>query len=96
MKELDLLLERFLERGFEELGECELARFETLLESPDQDLLAWLGGGADPGDAELADLARRIRRCIGLEPAPSPAPFASEAQSAIRELHHRAPAAPSS
>ena len=75
MKELDLLLERFLGQGFEELSEHQLARFETLLESPDQDLFSWLGGGADPEDEEFARLARWIRRRIGIEPCLSPPPL---------------------
>ena len=84
MKELDLLLERFLERGFEDLDEQQLARFETLLESPDQDLFSWLGG-ADPGDEELARLVCRIRQCIGVEPGRSPEPSAREARGAARD-----------
>ena len=61
MKELDLLLERFLERGIEDVSERRLLRLEALLACPDQDLLAWLGGGARPGDPELANLVRWMR-----------------------------------
>ena len=78
MKELDLLLERFLERGFDDLSEHQLSHFEALLARPDQDLLAWISGGSDPDDAELADLARRVRTRIGLHPGLPPRTPAGE------------------
>ena len=72
MKELDLLLERFLARAFDELDDEQLDLLERLLESPDQDLLNWLSGGAAPEDEELSCLARWIRRRIGLGSCFSP------------------------
>ena len=82
MKELDLLLERFLERGFKNLSSEQLIRFEALLESPDQDLIDWIGGGAPPQSAELAEIVRCIRWRIGLEPGASSAESAPTSDSA--------------
>lgn len=72
MKELDLLLGRLLARGFEDLSEHQLLRLEELLDHPDQDLLAWLSGGADPEDEALSALVRWIRERIGVDPCLTP------------------------
>lgn len=66
MKELDLLLERFLEGGVEDLDETRLASLEVLLMSSDQDLLAWLCAGATPDNGECAAQAHWLRARIGL------------------------------
>lgn len=66
MKELDLLLERFLEGGVEDLDETRLASLEALLMNPDQDLLAWLCNGVIPDDGARAAQARWLRARIGL------------------------------
>ena len=42
MKELDVLLERFVRRGLNRLDEGELDALERLLEQPDQDILEWI------------------------------------------------------
>ena len=65
MKELDLLFERFLARGFEELDDGRLDLLETLLKAPDQDLLEFLGGAAEPDDQDLAHFVRWLRTRIG-------------------------------
>ena len=84
MKELDLLLERFLERGFEDLSAEQLTCFEALLESPDQDLVDWIGGGTRPPSADLADIARCIRLNIGLEAGETPSHDLAPALGRIR------------
>ena len=53
MRELDLLLERFLAQGLDALTEVELDELERLLEQPDQDILAWLTAASGPGDGSL-------------------------------------------
>ena len=68
MKELDLLLERFLARAFDELNDEQLDLLERLLESPDQDLLDCLSGAAEPGDESLAEFGRWVRSRTALEP----------------------------
>ena len=71
MKELDVLLERFLARAFDELNDEQLDLLERLLEHPDQDLLDCLGGAAEPGDESLAEFARWMRSRVVLEPVGS-------------------------
>ena len=61
MKELDLLLERFLVRGFEAWPDAELDALEALLESADQDILAWLSGATKPPDPARAAAADSVR-----------------------------------
>ena len=64
MKELDVLLERFLIQGYDELESAERATFEILLEQVDQDILAWLWGRQIPSDAALATLIDRMRPIV--------------------------------
>ena len=42
MKELDVLLERFVGRAFTRLDDDELEALEHLLVQPDQDILGWI------------------------------------------------------
>ena len=42
MKELDVLLERFVRRGLDRLDQDELEALERLLAQPDQDILEWI------------------------------------------------------
>ncbi len=62
MKELDVLLERWLERGWPEADAGARLAFEWLLEQPDPDLADWLIGGARPVDAAHAALVDDIVR----------------------------------
>ncbi len=69
MKELDLVLMRYLRERWPAASEQERARFEQLLELPDPLLAAWLTGNAPPPDADTAALLARLR-----EPATPRAP----------------------
>lgn len=60
--ELDLLLDRFLERYYAKLDEREHAAFERLLETPDPLLLDYCFGASAPDDPELLALVRKIAR----------------------------------
>ena len=62
MKELDLLLVRWLEEGWPESGEERRREFASLLEQPDPDIADWLLGGARPADASRAALIDDILR----------------------------------
>ena len=64
MKELDVLLERFLARGYPELGAPERDCFERLLDQVDQDILRWLWGREAPVDPELAALVEKMRAVV--------------------------------
>ena len=62
MRELDLLLADFLNRGYAELDAAAARAFGRLLECPDALLLEWLLGRQRPSDKEVADVVQRIRR----------------------------------
>jgi antitoxin CptB len=64
MLELDLLLNRFLDTGFADLGPVERIAFNRLLGYQDQILYDWLMGHAVPADAELRGLLGNIRACM--------------------------------
>ena len=52
--ELDVVLNRFLERHFETLSAQQRAAFDRLLEYPDNDLWDFVTGKLPPPDAETA------------------------------------------
>ena len=61
MKETDLLLGRFADAHVDGLDEAGVAAFEALLETPDQDIFAWIVGGEPvPDDARTPLLTRLI------------------------------------
>ena len=60
MRELDRLLERWLEREWRQSPADERAVFLRLLDSEDDRLWKWFLGHAQPDDPELAALVRRI------------------------------------
>ncbi len=63
MLELDLLLERFLERGYAALDATGQAQFERLLGHPDPQLHDWLLGLDPPPatDPALAHVIQAVR-----------------------------------
>lgn len=60
MLELDILLERFLNKHFENLTESEKKLFIQLLEQPDPTLYAWLMGYETP-DLIYQDIIKKIK-----------------------------------
>ncbi len=64
MRELDLLLEKFLAAGLQSLEDDDLDRMEKLLGQPDQDILAWLTGDPQPDDAETRRIVEILRARI--------------------------------
>ena len=65
MKELDLLLARWLAEGWPRADDARRQAFEWLLDQPDPDLADWLLGGARPADARQATLVDEIVRRRG-------------------------------
>lgn len=61
MRELDLLLQGFLERGWSDLPPPGQAAFERMLRHQDALLLEYLMGRRAPSDREVADVVARIR-----------------------------------
>jgi succinate dehydrogenase flavin-adding protein (antitoxin of CptAB toxin-antitoxin module) len=62
MKELDVLLGRWIEESWPSAGEAQRRAFESLLEQPDPDLAQWLIGGARPPDRARAAIVDDILR----------------------------------
>ncbi|MBX3704052.1 MAG: succinate dehydrogenase assembly factor 2 [Steroidobacteraceae bacterium] len=62
MKELDVLLGRWLDRRWHRAAEPLRDDFARLLEQPDPELAAWLLHGARPADAALASVVDDILR----------------------------------
>jgi antitoxin CptB len=60
MKELDVLLERFLEKSYADASSEQKRAFTSLLALPDPLLAAYLLGHATPPEPETAELARLI------------------------------------
>ncbi len=61
MKELDQLLQRWLDREHASASERERGVFLALLDSEDDRLWRWFMGYEVPPDAELTALVQRIR-----------------------------------
>ena len=61
MRELDLLLEKFLLSGLTSLSDGDLDGLEQLLVQPDQDILAWLTSATMPEDAEFRRIVTILR-----------------------------------
>ena len=61
MRELDTVLQKFLDLEAPRLTEAEISCFEGILELPDPALHAYLLGRSAPDDAATAALIERIR-----------------------------------
>lgn len=61
MKELDLVLVRYLDRHFIAASASERHNFVRLLETEDDQLWAWVLGRSHPQDPELDALVQRVR-----------------------------------
>jgi antitoxin CptB len=61
MRELDLLLEKFLATGLQSLASDDLDGLEKLLAQPDQDILAWLAAAPKPDDMEIRRIVAILR-----------------------------------
>jgi succinate dehydrogenase flavin-adding protein (antitoxin of CptAB toxin-antitoxin module) len=61
MRELDAVLQGFLEAEAARLTDAEIACFEGILELPDPALHGYLLGRGAPGDSATAVLIERIR-----------------------------------
>ena len=64
MLELDLLLQGFLDRGYDGMAPRELEAFDQLLEYPDNVLLDVLMGHMVPADKDIVCVVEKIRRAV--------------------------------
>jgi antitoxin CptB len=64
MKELDLVLTRYLEQHYEKASTLEKHTFQNLLKLPDPDLYAYLIGAAKPTQHETLALLEKIKHLV--------------------------------
>ena len=60
MRELDQLMQRYLEKGWPHADDAERGQFLRLLDCEDDKLWAWFMGLDRPADAELQAIVDRI------------------------------------
>ena len=61
MKELDVLLERFVRRALDRLDDGELEALEHLLAQPDQDILKWIASASAIPPPSIRGIVMLIR-----------------------------------
>jgi antitoxin CptB len=61
MRELDAVLQSFVQSNLATLDGADLACFERILDLPDPELLAYLTGRSVPADPDIARLIERVR-----------------------------------
>ncbi len=62
MLENDILLNRYLDRTGPGIAERDVAALDRLLDMGDNELWELLSGKTEPGDAQLQDLVKEVRR----------------------------------
>ncbi len=62
MLELDIVLQRFLEKHYAQLSESQRKEFETLLALPDYDLWAMITSGGDVSEAKPSSLLKLLQK----------------------------------
>lgn len=68
MRELDLLLQKFVAFELQSLEDDDLDCLENLLEQPDQDILAWLTSRSKPEDVQIHRIVQILRKHIRTQP----------------------------
>jgi antitoxin CptB len=63
MRELDVLLNQFIETSYSDLNAIEQDDFDSLLTESDVDLYSWFTGRTVPENMILARLVDQIRHC---------------------------------
>jgi len=61
MRELDVLLTRYLEEHYRQAAPCDRAAFGRILDLQDPEIFGYLLGGAVPEDPSLRHVVARIR-----------------------------------
>ena len=74
MRELDLMLLRFIDQHYDQLPLAQRDTLEALLHNQDQLLLTWLMGHQQPSDAKQAALVLLIRSTSPTSPRLSEEP----------------------
>jgi len=63
IREMDILLQRFIETQYDDLSSEEQKIFEQLLEETDMDIMAWIMKKAIPPSEELKHIIQLIGEC---------------------------------
>jgi len=66
VRELDVLLTRFLESEYAQLNDDQQSAFERLLEIQDPVIMDWLFGKYEPEDLGVGDIVKRLKVLSGL------------------------------
>ncbi len=61
MLELDIVLQRFVDKHYTQLNEIELQQFDTLLNLPDNDLWDMITAKKEIGDIKLQPMLRLLQ-----------------------------------
>lgn len=61
MLELDIVLQRFVDKHYTQLNEIELQQFDTLLNLPDNDLWDMITAKKEMGDIKLQPMLRILQ-----------------------------------
>lgn len=61
IREMDLLLQRFMECRYDQLSDEDKKAFAELLEQPDLDIMDWIMGRAIPPSDSLLSIIEMIR-----------------------------------
>ena len=64
MRELDYVLQDFLESCYESLSSSEIQAFQDLLSYPDHLLLEYVMGRMQPSDRVITDVVAKIRHAV--------------------------------
>ena len=67
IREMDILLQEFIERSYDNLNDEEKAWFEKLLDEPDLDILNWILGKSSPQSDELMHIVSIIRQTKNIQ-----------------------------
>jgi len=66
VRELDVLMTRFLESDYPQLNMAEQLAFQRLLDVQDPVIMDWLFNKATASDAELAEIIQRLQALSGI------------------------------
>jgi len=66
VRELDVLMTRFLESDYPQLNMAEQLAFQRLLDVQDPVIMDWLFNKATASDTELAEIIRRLQALSGI------------------------------
>lgn len=65
IKEMDMVLQRFLEHDYALLDDRQKLLFDRMLDETDLDLLDWLLGRSRPRNSDYEELLQRFRQAEG-------------------------------